>query len=139
MAIRYCLLTRLTFVTLIRVQNFVAHALLSIILIFAELPSFLALQAFAIVVEICDLSVAPQACRLRLALLLLAVNAVDQGIAALLALRSRQSPIEEPAMFAFNALFRFIANAALFRLRLAKAILAHKIVKSESFLASCAY
>ena len=97
------LLASLTLVAVVRVQYLVAHALLLIFEVGAELPALLTLQTLAILVEVRNLRITPQARRLRLTFLLFAVDAIDQFFTATLALNWLNSPVEVETMSAFNA------------------------------------
>jgi len=77
MAILNSLLTRLTLVTILSIQNLVTHALLFIIAVLVERPAFFALQALAVPVHLGDIRVASLTRRIRLTFILLAVDAID--------------------------------------------------------------
>ena len=77
MAILNSLLTRLTLVTILSIQNLVTHALLFIIAVLVERPAFFALQALAVSVHLGDIRVASLTRRIRLTFILLAVDAID--------------------------------------------------------------
>ena len=78
------LLALLTPVSLSRVQNVATDALITAIQIDVAGPTWLAFQALASFIEICNLSIAPEA--LWLAILDSTLYTIDQLIAALFAL-----------------------------------------------------
>lgn len=78
------LFTFLTTVSLLRVKNMATNALVTAVQIDVEGPARLALQALAVFIEICNLSVAPET--LWLAILHSTLNTIDQLFATLFAL-----------------------------------------------------